>query len=107
MSEEADEANLAKLGAAHAPQQPIPEPGLSLAAPPLNPLPPDLEERIDLITRMFVEGKLSKAVYERNLARAYEVVDPRFAHLRQAHDEGRLATEEYDAKVRQLLTERR
>ncbi len=75
-------------------------------APRFAPAPADLDERIDLLTAMFVEGKLSRGVYERNLARAYEASEPRLAALRAAHESGRITRDVYDANVRRVLQER-
>ena len=74
--------------------------------PPTASVPPNLEERLDLLTSMFVDGKISRSVYEKNLARAYEAVDPRLAQLRTAHEEGRISRDVYDANVRRVLEER-
>ena len=55
---------------------------------------------------MYENGKISEPVLEKNLARVVEDVDPRLARLRQAHDEGRISRDVYDANVRRVLQER-
>ncbi len=122
-------ANLAKLRNAPAPvpdatavndppppppapaPDPVPEPDI----PVLNPeppslaatrAPPDFAERIALLKSMYTNGRISRGVFESNLARAYEPMDPRLAQLRRASEEGRMSKDAYDANVRRVLQER-
>ena len=102
ITRQAYEENLRRLGVVESP--PAPEPPGAVVNPPAPRT--EFEERLDLLTRMFVEGKVSRAVYEGNLARLYEAVDPRLAQLRAARDEGRISRDVYDANVRRVLQER-
>ena len=121
ISRDTYERNLHALGALEAVNPPPPPPAEEPVAPPAsvpeapvaNPLSPasarlltEFEERVDLLTRLFVEGKLSKSIYEKNLARTYEAVDPRLAQLRIAHEEGRISKDVYDTNVRRVLQAR-
>jgi hypothetical protein len=122
ISREMYERNLDALGMSDAVNPPPPpslaepeaEPEAVPDAPVANPLPTapsplgaDVEARIARITQAYKEGKVTKEIYERNLARMYEAVDPRLAQLRKALEEGRITKSAYDANVRRLLQSRR
>lgn len=121
ISRETYERNRGALGMSEAVNPPPPpslaepEPGPEAVpdAPVANPLPTvpspvgaDVEARIARIRRAYAEGKVTKEIYERNLARTYEAVDPRLAQLRKALEEGRISQSAYDANVRRLLAAR-
>ncbi|HEV8594960.1 MAG TPA: hypothetical protein VGR51_05470 [Thermoplasmata archaeon] len=111
ITREAFETNLERLGVL-----PPAPPETSMDAAVVNPPPPppelaemppsNFEERVDLLTKMFVNGRIPRSVYEKNLARLYEGVEPRLAQLRAAHEAGRITAETYDANVRRVLRER-
>jgi hypothetical protein len=119
ISRETYETNLRALGELEAvnPPPPPPEdepiaeaepvPDAPVANPPASPgLPPGFEERVAVLARLLSEGKMSKEIYERNLARTYEAVDPRLAQLRSAHEGGRISKDVYDANVRRVMQAR-
>jgi len=99
MTRQAYEANLAKLGRVPPPPpaEAVNPPAPEAVAPPAN-----VEERADLLTSMFVNGKISRAVYEKNLGRMYEGADPRLVRLRLALADGRIPRETYEANARRL-----
>jgi hypothetical protein len=99
MTRQAYEANLAKLGLVPPPppMEVLNPPAPEALAPPAN-----VEERADLLTSMFVNGKISRAVYEKNLGRMYEGADPRLVRLRLALADGRIPRETYEANARRL-----
>jgi hypothetical protein len=118
ISRETYERNVTALGmveAVNPPPPPVEEEAVSEPAtvpegPIANPPPPEsealpegFEERVSLITRAYAEGRVTRDIYERNLARTYEAVDPRLANLRRALAEGRITQPSYDAGVRRLL----
>jgi len=104
ITKEAFQANLAKLGVAP-PPPPAEVVNPPAPAPEAARAPADLEARIEVLTSMFVNGKISRAVLEKNLARAYEGMDPRLPGLRLALAEGRIPRDVYDANVRRLRGE--
>jgi len=90
--------------------EPAPVPDVSAVnpppPPPEEPDVPSFEERIALMRSMFADGKISRRVYEVNLARAYEPLDGRLARLREAREAGRITQAMYDANVRRILVQR-
>jgi hypothetical protein len=104
ITKEAFQANLAKLGVAP-PPPPAEVVNPPAPAPEAARAPADLEARIEVLTSMFVNGKISRAVLEKNLARAYEGMDPRLPGLRLALAEGRIPRDVYEANVRRLRGE--
>jgi len=76
-----------------------------VANPPARTGPPGLQARLDLIAGLYTRGAISRAVYEKNVARVLEDVEPRLVALRQAFQEGRVAQDAYRADVRTVLAE--
>jgi len=97
MTPEAYEANLAKLGMMPPPPEVVNPPAPEAPAAAVN-----VEERADLLTSMFANGRISRAVYEKNLARVYEGADPRLVSLRLALADGRIPRATYEANARRL-----